>query len=95
MVKTDCGGNSLLECVVFGRIAGRSACKYLLQHNIEVGCRSQPIPNKCFNRLNLIKNQLIAKDLNTEYTKEDVAKHNKEGDCWIIFGDKVTMSVSL
>jgi flavocytochrome c len=87
--KNRLGGNSLLECVVFGRIAGKSACKYLLQHNIEVGCRSQPISNKCFNRLNLIKNQLIAKDLNTEYTKEDVVKHNKEGDCWVILWDKV------
>merc|ERR1719497_309582 len=24
------GGNSLLDCVVFGRVAGRAACKYML-----------------------------------------------------------------
>jgi len=24
------GGNSLLDCVVYGRVSGRSACKYLL-----------------------------------------------------------------
>jgi len=27
--KNRLGGNSLLDCVVYGRIAGRSSCKYL------------------------------------------------------------------
>jgi succinate dehydrogenase/fumarate reductase flavoprotein subunit len=30
------GGNALLECVVYGRVAGRSAAKHLLEQNIEV-----------------------------------------------------------
>jgi len=29
------GGNSLLDCVVFGRVSGRSAAKYLTSKNIE------------------------------------------------------------
>lgn len=28
------GGSSLLDCVVYGRVAGRSACKYLMEYNI-------------------------------------------------------------
>lgn len=29
------GGSSLLDCVVYGRVAGRSAAKYLMEKNIE------------------------------------------------------------
>merc|ERR1712125_168616 len=28
------GGNSLLDCVVFGRVAGKAACKYILGDDI-------------------------------------------------------------
>jgi len=30
------GGNSLLDCVVFGRVSGRSAARYLMSENIKV-----------------------------------------------------------
>merc|ERR1712007_154652 len=30
------GGNSLLDCVVFGRVSGRSAARYLMGENIKV-----------------------------------------------------------
>jgi acyl-CoA oxidase len=52
--KNRLGGNSLLECVVFGRIAGASAAKYLLKESLN----AIPVGTKCFNRLELIKNQL-------------------------------------
>jgi flavocytochrome c len=55
--KNRLGGNSLLECVVFGRIAGKSAVKYILRNNIAKG-QSQLVGTKCFNRLTLVKNQL-------------------------------------
>ena len=29
------GGNSLLDCVVFGRVSGRSAARYLTSENIK------------------------------------------------------------
>lgn len=29
------GGNSLLDCVVFGRVSGRSAARYLTAQNIK------------------------------------------------------------
>jgi len=34
--KNRLGGNSLLDCVVYGRVAGRSASKYMQERNIEV-----------------------------------------------------------
>jgi len=41
------GGSSLLDCVVFGRVAGASAAKYLLQENLKTqvqsGGRQTPI----------------------------------------------------
>ena len=83
--KNRLGGNSLLECVVFGRIAGRSAAKFMLRTNIAKS-EGKLVNNKCMNRLNLIKNQLTSVK---EYTVEDVGKHNKDGDCWVILWDKV------
>ena len=29
------GGNSLLDCVVYGRVCGRSAARYVMKQNIE------------------------------------------------------------
>jgi len=83
--KNRLGGNALLECVVIGRVAGSSASKYLLRSAI-----SKLSQNKCssLNRLNTIRNHLQqAKD--REFTKEEVAKHNKDGDCWLILWDQV------
>ncbi len=47
--KNRLGGNSLLECVVFGRISGASAANYLLQSTCSTACNL--IGSKCFNRL--------------------------------------------
>jgi len=50
--KNRLGGNSLLECVVFGRIAGRTAAKFLLKLSLE---------EKTFSglkRIELVRNQL-------------------------------------
>jgi len=32
--KNRLGGTSLLDCVVYGRVSGRSACKYLLNSSL-------------------------------------------------------------
>ena len=42
------GGSSLLDCVVFGRLAGASASKYLLQ-NLSAGSGNMPGTNVSIN----------------------------------------------
>jgi flavocytochrome c len=79
--KNRLGGNSLLECVVFGRVSGATAARYLFKLALE---------EKKFNglkRIELVRNQL--KSVANEYTLDDVAQHNKEEDCWVVIKDKV------
>ena len=85
--KNRLGGNSLIECVVFGRIAGKSASRYLLQSSLNKVALNKCSSNKTTNRVCMIRNHLSAND--KEYTLEEVSKHNKEGDCWIVLWDGV------
>jgi flavocytochrome c len=50
--KNRLGGNSLLECVVFGRIAGRNAAKYLMKISLDEKKYSG------ISRIELVRNQL-------------------------------------
>ena len=59
--KNRLGGNSLLECVVFGRIAGRSAAKFMLKTNIAKS-EGKLVGTKTYNRCNILKNQLKSDD---------------------------------
>jgi flavocytochrome c len=86
--KNRLGGNSLIECVVFGRIAGRSASRYLLQSSISKLALNKCSNNQTINRLCMIRNHLSASN-EKEFSAEEVSKHNKDGDVWLILNGGV------
>jgi flavocytochrome c len=93
------GGNSLLDCVVFGRVAGKEAARYLLSTYLGPGSNT---------RLDTIYKQLQGKPtaptsvtvpvsqviekkpaVLRKITAAEVANHNKDNDCWVIIGKQV------
>jgi len=140
------GGSSLLDCVVFGRVSGASAAKYLLNQRLTRGQSvSQNViasnASPLVLRLDPVSQRIVmevsygsqgqapaatsvshamptssstsassapsssrepetpatgskteapkARDTSTQYTKEEVARHNKDNDCWVIVNGKV------
>jgi len=135
------GGSSLLDCVVFGRVAGASAAKYLLSETLNRpssssgGYQGVVQSNVRFNPLSKhvtvdfswdnaesANTQNISapstqshfpaasspatekgpapaasgssapegkKDRNKVFTLDEVAKHNKKDDCWVVVNGQV------
>jgi succinate dehydrogenase/fumarate reductase flavoprotein subunit len=97
------GGSSLLGCVVFGRVAGDSAAAYLLQNFGDVSSRAagrvagvaaqlgaQPETAKATS--SGASTSPSSTGANT-YTMEEVAKHNKKDDIWVVV-DKQVLDVT-
>ena len=86
--KNRLGGNSLAECVVFGRVAGKYASNYLLQSSIHKLKSNKT--SFSLSRTALVRDQLKSNTTsNKDFTREDVAKHNTSNDCWVIIRDSV------
>jgi predicted heme/steroid binding protein len=97
------GGSSLLGCVVFGRVSGDTAASYLLQRlgplaakaagrlgavAGHLGAESSSKPASSSSTPAQSSNQPAKAGAKT-FTKEEVAKHNKKNDCWVIVDGQV------
>ncbi|GJF00104.1 fumarate reductase [Phanerochaete sordida] len=96
------GGSSLLGCVVFGRVSGDSAASYLLQRLGPVAASAggrlgaiaghvggEAKPAAATSSAPAQSSAPAAKGGAKSFSKEDVAKHNKKDDCWVIVGEQV------
>merc|ERR1711937_799400 len=98
------GGNSLLDCVVFGRLSGTNAAKYML------GADAKPTDLISISGGGLTGEVKASKNAGGSYednmnegtvakksgggggggyTMEEVAKHTSENDCWVVLHGRV------
>ena len=100
--KNRLGGNSLLDCVVFGRVSARTATRNLLRSlmfsyeslqkegKINTGSkRMQTIAGQVTTSAPLKSTSGSPGGNLKSYSLDEVAKHNQEKDCWVVLFDKV------
>merc|ERR1712038_85354 len=99
------GGNSLLDCVVFGRVAGAHCAKYMLGAGVKAtslvtlsgGGLSGAVEGSKFSGgsyedgMNKSAPAAAAADSGGGggYTMEEVAKHTSKTDCWVVVSGQV------
>ncbi|KAF7321387.1 Fumarate reductase [Mycena kentingensis (nom. inval.)] len=95
------GGSSLLGCVVFGRVSGDSAAAYLLQSASKAiekaggrlgavaGQLGAPAPTPAPAAAPAPGPKAGPSGGKKEYTMDEVAKHNKKEDIWVVVDGEV------
>jgi len=80
----------LLDCVVFGRVAGRTATMHQLENlsqSVDSLVKSGQLSLKA-GRVGTLAGQVVQNKTSAKaqgaYTLEEVAKHNKDTECWVI-----------
>ena len=96
------GGNSLLDCVVFGRVAGASVSRHLMATAIKALRSGQSVAlNRVANLNDKINPSMSTKPAaqstggggggggKRALTMDEVSKHNSEGNLWVIIEGSV------
>ncbi|VDC03866.1 unnamed protein product [Peniophora sp. CBMAI 1063] len=98
------GGSSLLGCVVFGRVSGDSASAYLLQTTSKIAEKAGGRLGAIAGHLDAAPALAPAKEASpatsntaapssqsdaNAFSLDDVAKHNKKDDCWVVVNGQV------
>ena len=99
------GGSSLLDCVAFGRVSGRSATRHLLARHTQLTSPKDGVAKvgPAVKVTGLTQAEATGNDFAAaktaaatatapaakSYTLADVAKHNKPNDCWMVVNGEV------
>jgi len=93
------GGNSLLDCVVFGRVAGAACAQYMLGDKLKATSLRELSGGGLSGNVEGSKlaggsyedtmNSAPAAAKGEGYTMEEVAKHTKKGDVWVVLHGRV------
>lgn len=96
------GGNSLLDCVVYGRVAGKACSDYMLGRNVRKvnlkdisgggisggGTNKSALSGGSYED-DAAKGGAVAAGGSKGLTMEEVAKHTTEQDCWVVVNGQV------
>merc|ERR1711972_904087 len=79
------GGNSLLDCVVFGRVSGKAAAKYILGDDVKETSLAELNGGGLSGKVEGSKLSGGSYEVNMN----EVAKHTTKTDCWVVVRGEV------
>eukprot|EP00040_Diaphanoeca_grandis_P005401 m.32696 g.32696 ORF g.32696 m.32696 type:complete len:605 (-) comp16681_c0_seq1:114-1928(-) len=82
------GGSSLLDCLVYGRLSGASATKYLLE-NLSIGNQIGEAGSNVKSNTVAAAAKVVIEEKTTPYTMAQVQQHKSADDCWVVVDGSV------